>query len=438
MRKIQLLSIALIVSALTFASLTFYHYSGFPSQGSVPQPDIESINVPTNPPGTQPIPGGGVRARVVFDAVHENAFSANEISSLLEIFSSFSVEYEIAESPEDLFKALKYSDSLIIISPVTAYTKDEVASVKEFLGKGGKLGLIYDPTRGGSINSLSTQFDVVFVPDYLYNMEENAGNYRNIFIKEFRPSRVTSGIERITLFTASSISSDGGVALTDEETTSSSQGEGPHTTIVLIDDSIFAISDQSFLEHPNDRVTDNSGLISNIAGFLGDGRRRFTLEDFPHFYRDVDVRYSNESLIDEALMARRIFVDAGISSRISDRASDESVYIGLLNDSESELKGLEDIIVNNALVAGNLEYDLNSTAFIYLRDKNIWILSNEEAPLNDLINILSSGEIKYNQVSENLAILPYEPTIVEKLNETEGGVTFEGNETTSNNSFLVN
>jgi hypothetical protein len=163
------------------------------------------------------------------------------------------------------------------------------------LGKGGKLSLIYDPTRGGSINSISTQFEVVFAPDYLYNMEENAGNYRNI------PSPVTSGIEKITLFTASSISSDGGVALTDDKTTSSSQGTGPHTAIVLLGDSIFAISDQSFFQHPNDRVTDNGRLISNIAGFLGDGKRRFTLEDFPHFYRDVNIRYSNESLVDEAL-----------------------------------------------------------------------------------------------------------------------------------------
>jgi hypothetical protein len=436
MKKIQLLSVVLIVAALTFATLTIFHYRGFPKQGEVTQPDIESINVPTNPPGEQYFLGRGAGARVVFDGVHENAFSVSEISSLLEVLSSLGVEYEIVESQEDLFKALKYSDTFVVISPITAFTKEETSAVKEFLGKGGKLSLIYDPTRGGSINSISTQFEVVFAPDYLYNMEENAGNYRNIFIKKFRPSPVTSGIEKITLFTASSISSDGGVALTDDKTTSSSQGAGPHTAIVLLGDSIFAISDQSFFQHPNDRVTDNGRLISNIAGFLGDGKRRFTLEDFPHFYREVNIRYSNESLVDEALSTRRIFVDAGIRSRISERKSDESVYIGLLNDSDAELKGLEEIIIDNNLVAGNLEYDLNSTAFIYLREKNMWMLSNEEAPLTDLINILSNGEFKYNLVSENLLILPFEPTIVERLNETEDEETSDDIETTSNNSFL--
>lgn len=423
MKKSQLLVIALAVSIATYASLTVYYYNEFPKQKDTQLPDFESISAPRNPEGTSPIHAKRANARIVIDGAHENAFTVSEISSLLESFNEIGVEVEIVESLEDFDMSLNYADSLVVISPFTVYTKDEVSGVKDFLRKGGKLALIYDPTRGGGINSLSSQIDIVFVPDYLYNMNENAGNFRNIFVDEFRPSPMTSGIERITLFTASSIESNAGLAFTDEKTTSSLLGEGPHSPVALVSNSIFAIADQSFMVHPNDRVTDNGRLISNLASFLGEGKRRHTLEDFPFFFTDVAIRYSNESLVNYALGVRGIFVDAGIRSRISKEESDETVFIGVLNESEGELEMLKDVIVNNTIIIGGAEYDLNRTALIILRGKDMWLLSNEEGPIGDLIGILANGEVKYYLVNENLAILPFEPTIEDEVIEPEDGFT---------------
>ncbi len=423
MKKSQLYLIALFVAIATFVSLTVYYYDEFPKQKDSRLPDFESIDPPRNPEGILPIYTKRVRGLVVIDGAHENAFTASEISSLLESFNEIGVEVEIVESLEDFDMALKYADSLVVISPFTVYNKDEVSDVKDFLRKGGKLALIYDPTRGGTINSLSSQIDVVFVPDYLYNLNENAGNFRNIFVEDFRPSPMTSGIKRVTLFTASSIESNAELAFTDNRTVSSLLGEGPHSPVAQVGDSIFAIADQSFMVHPNDRVTDNGRLISNIASFLGEGKRRHTLEDFPFFFTDVAIRYSNESLVDYALGVRGIFVDAGIRSRISEEESDETVFIGVLNESEDELELLEDVVVNNTLIVEGVKYDLNRTALIILRGKDMWILSNEEGPLGDLIDVLANGEVEYFIVNENLAILPFEPIIVEEAIDFEDEFT---------------
>jgi hypothetical protein len=415
MKKSQLFVIALFVATATYASLVVYYFEGFPKQKDTHIPNFESLNTTRIPEGTPNFYAKRAIGRVVIDGAHENAYTTSEISSLLESFNEIGVETEIVESLEDFDRALNYADSLVVISPYTVYTRDEVSSVKAFLRKGGKLALIYDPTRGGVINSLSSQIDVVFVPDYLYNMNDNAGNFRNIFVDEFRPSPITSGIERVTLFTASSIESNAGIAFTDEKTTSSLLGDGPHSPVVLISDSIFAIADQSFMEHPNDRVSDNGILISNIASFLGEGKRSYTLEDFPFFFSDVAIRYSNESLIDYALDVRGIFVDARIRSEISEEKSGETFYIGVINESEGELDVLSDVIINNTLIVGGIEHDLDMTALIILRGKDMWLLSTEKGPIGDLIDILANGEVKYFQINKNLAILPFEPTIEDEV-----------------------
>ncbi|MFQ5800902.1 MAG: hypothetical protein ACE5HH_04190, partial [Candidatus Hydrothermarchaeales archaeon] len=391
MSRIGLFIIFIIVASLTFAGLTYYYYEGFIGPKKVSLPELESITAPRHVEG---ISRGALEkkgAKIVFDAAHENAFTASEISTVLERFNAMGAGYEFIDSQEGLEKALKYADAFIVISPTTAYSKEEVSSVKDFLRKGGRLALFVDPTRESRTDSIASQLGIMFASDYLYNINENAGNYRHIYVDDFIDSPVTAGLERITLFTASSITSVGGVAFTDSRTVSSLRGDGPHSTITMVDDSILAIADQSFMEQPNDRVTDNGLLISNIAAFLGEGKRRYTLEDFPFFFSDVSIRYSNASLLEEALEVKGVLVDAGIKSSISQKGSEETIFIGLFNQSKKELEELEDIIVDNTIVAGGVEFDINSTAIIYQRDKSIWILSQEEESINNLIALLKNG-----------------------------------------------
>jgi len=40
------------------------------------------------------------------------------------------------------------------------------------------------------------QVSLIFEPDYLYKMEENEINYRNIFVAEFKENDITKELEK--------------------------------------------------------------------------------------------------------------------------------------------------------------------------------------------------------------------------------------------------
>ncbi len=113
-------------------------------------------------------------------------------------------------------------------------------------------------------------YDQAYADDIL-DMLSYAGANRNIFVAEFKENEITKGLEKITLYTAGSISSaDGGIAFVDENTFSSvietRRGLSP---IALAQESkVLAIYDLTFITEPYNGILDNNQLISNIADWL--------------------------------------------------------------------------------------------------------------------------------------------------------------------------
>lgn len=423
--KIVSAVVVILIAALAFGAFTYYYYWSFPVPREVVSPSLEGITV-------QDVPGQGQRAVpevggavVVFDRAHDNAYAMSEITSLVDGLREARASFENVDDPGALSLALKYADSLVIISPTTPYTGDEVSLVRGFLDKGGRVALFADPTRRSEIGSIASQLGVVFTPDYLYDTGDNAGNYRHIYVDDIRGSLVTSGLGRVTFFTASSLVSDRGVAFSSTTSSSSLRGEGPHAVIALLNGSILAVGDQTFMEQPNDKVTDNGALIANIASFLAGAEKRHTLKDFPFFYSDVNLRLSNMSFLGDALELKGFLLDHGVESTVSKDDSDESIFIGLFNQSPAELEALQEVFVNGSIVAEGFEYDLNRTAVIYLKGRKLWIISNTEESLADLIAIIKEERLRYHLVTDDLAVMLYEPPIREapptNTPEHEGG-----------------
>ena len=161
--------------------------------------------------------------------------------------------------------------AFIIVSPQVEFSKEEKKTVNEFVDNGGKLLLIADPTRNGNINSISLEFGLIFEPDYLYNMEENEINYRNIFVSEFEENEITKNIEKIVLYVAGSISSaDGGIAFVDQNTFSSIIESRKQLSPIALnqDEKVMAVHDLTFMTEPYNGALDNNQLIANIADWL--------------------------------------------------------------------------------------------------------------------------------------------------------------------------
>ena len=128
--------------------------------------------------------------------------------------------------------------------------------------------MLSEPIVENEINSLATGFDILFQNDYLYNLKENDGNFKYIYLTEFKENNITKGLHKIVFYTSSSVFGNG-IIFTNNTTYSSSNGyKGRYSVAVMTDDSqTLAIGDITFLSEPYN-VMDNNRLINNIADFL--------------------------------------------------------------------------------------------------------------------------------------------------------------------------
>ena len=77
-----------------------------------------------------------------------------------------------------LEEKLRRADSFIVIVPREAYTARESELVREFIGRGGKVLAIGDPTRSSAINSLSETMGVSFEDGYLYTWSSTTQTFK--------------------------------------------------------------------------------------------------------------------------------------------------------------------------------------------------------------------------------------------------------------------
>lgn len=296
-KRIAILLIGIIAVVL---GRGFFYYNGFYTPPPSEAPSYEQVIAPmalsTNFSDTYEVGEG----TVLIDFAHDNAFDSDELNVLVLRLIARGLTIRFFETGDDLEKELlgeeaKEDDdeeenleenngeeeqaeeeltvpnALIVVSPREEFSNEEKETISKFVENGGKLLLIADPARRSKMNSLSLDFGLVFEPDYLYNMQENDANFRNIFIAEFVENEITRNLEKIALYIAGSISStDSGIAFSDENTFSSLiETRAELSPIALAEESkVLAISDLTFMTEPYNGILDNNQLISNIGDWL--------------------------------------------------------------------------------------------------------------------------------------------------------------------------
>ena len=311
---IRILIVIVGISVILFGR-NLYYYSGRYQAPQVEVPSYTQVSEPQIPSADYVDSFTPYTGTILIDVAHENAFNVDEINPLilrlisrgltvdfLSIEDDFAerllgeqkeselepiidvsqeeeselalqemplVEVESEEIQEE--ESITMPNAFIIICPQEEYLRDEIENVKKFVANGGKLLIINDPTRWGLVNNLAYNFGVVFESDYLYNMQENDVNYRNIFITQFVQTDLTKKLSRIALYTAGSISSNNlGIAYGDENTHSSQIETSKRLSPMALTkkSKVLSIYDLTFLTEPYNGVLDNNQLISNIADWL--------------------------------------------------------------------------------------------------------------------------------------------------------------------------
>ena len=431
-RKLLVLALLPVAAAATFAGVFFSFYQGgydAPPTVDIPYDDITSPGAVPAAPDDSRVPQNR-EGLLLVDAMHVNSVSEREIASLtslvadrgydVELLGNFDIGAVVSRLGQ-LEQKLREADSFLVMLPQATYSEAEVDVVERFVDKGGKLVLVSDPTRPSQINSLAKRFGVEFQPDYLYNTEEYDLNFRHIFVRDFQPSPLTTGLETVALYITGSVQSSGdGLAFADARTRSSLENPADRHVAIALGDrrNVLAIADFTFMVPPYNTLLDNGRLLSNLADFLSDNQREYDLGDFPHFYDGspgdtVDILLGQTSLWDVGLTVRNGLSDYGISSRISDEedVSRNAVFLGLYEDSPAVGRYLQTagVSINETIslpFAPEVPSEGTSIALLHRSQDRyaLVMLSNTPGGLAEAVYSLFSGEFRDTLVSDNMGL----------------------------------
>lgn len=430
--KLLVFALLPIVAAATFAGVFFSFYQGSydpPPAVDIPYEDITASGVAQ----VAPVDSSVVQDRnglLVVDALHANSFSESELSTLSSWVANrgYDVEFvggfssgRTSTRLEPLEQKLREAGSLLVMLPQTTYTEAEVDLVERFVDKGGKLVLVSDPTRPSRINGLAKRFGVEFQPDYLYNTVEYDLNFRHIFIRDFQPSQITSGLDTVALYITGSVESAGdGLAFADVNTRSSLGETAEEYKAISLGDrrNVLAIADFTFMVPPYNALLDNDRLLSNLADFLTDNQREYDLGDFPHFYDGnpgdgVDILLGQPALWNLGLEMRNGLSAFEISSRIGEEedVSRNTAFLGLYEDSHMVSRYLTAAGVNvDDMISLPFAPEVSSkgTAIVLLhKDQDRYVLAalgDTPDTLAEAVSSLFSGEFRDQLISAYLGL----------------------------------
>jgi hypothetical protein len=346
-RKIILWLIAALIIIGVFVGgryLTYYRGSYAPP----PAPELEvkiaeGEQLPTGLLDVEPIRGRGM---LLVDQAHANNFSNDELNVLLDRLSARGFDHEFLTDTDELADRLKYANAMLVVAPDSSFEAEEVAPIRNFVEKGGRLLLISDPTRNDveHINSLAGHFGVLFEGDYVYNLVENDDNYRNVILRDFAEHDLARGLEGVAFYSACSLAASGNALITgDENTVSNLESVGNHPDVASLtsDDQVLALCDLTFLTEPYNAVLNNDQLVANVARFLTSGQRAFDLSDFPHFFSpSLDIVFGDSFLLsghlEQAVVLKDALFATGRKAAIRDEEDPDTdlIFVGRFKDAE--------------------------------------------------------------------------------------------------------
>lgn len=363
-----LVFVVLLVAPAAVRYLNFYELSAV-DRGQIPTYDpVDLVRPEPTPPAAsfvdEPEMGDG---RVLFDRAHDNAFTLDELGYLSGRLAARGYDL-VAYEGGDLAAALRAVNAFVVITPLSLFTLDEVQAVRNFVERGGRLLLVGDPTRFNVVieedffainvlieddeiplNSLAAEFDMTFKGDYLYNMRENEGNFRNIMLHgaSFGEGALTADLETVVFYGAHSIDMGPGAQplLSGDDNTWSSDTDRPGGLTLAATSrggQVVALSDIQFMTEPYYTAYDNGRFIAHLADFLAEpASRTFMLADFPYFYQSpVGLIYSGAPELGPGAFAQVIRLQEAFRSvgqEINLAAADtgqDTLYLGLYNQAD--------------------------------------------------------------------------------------------------------
>ncbi len=362
--------LVIVLIALPVAARWLWFNRGWYMPPVIPEIDDSEVEVPL--PEYRPSAGEMAEnvGRVVFDVAHANNLEVDDLTPLRDRLSTRGVAVETFDGwSSSLESRLRGAIALVVVAPTWQYTAEEREIIVDFVEDGGRLLLAADPTRPvlpeeeedsldlssvlfptsavPAINSLADAFGIVYFDDYLYNLVDSEGNYRNVKLTVLSDEHpLTEGLQKVIFFAAHSLRTEGLSLMSGDENTLSPlrTGETDLTAAALsADERVMALGDVTVLTAPYHTIADNDRFLSNIADWLAAAERLWHLKDFPYLFQGpVDLVQVAGDFLDSRLIAHAgdletVFeqADLTLSVRATADPDHDTLFVGTFEHAES-------------------------------------------------------------------------------------------------------
>lgn len=222
---------------------------------------------------------------VLIDAAHLNQFDRANINPLLRAFTEAGFEIRFYSGTQNFAERLAAADVFLVMTPRVTYTENQVETVNQFTDNGGQLVLVGEPTQAEIVagglavsvvetndrpEALARSYGINYHSRYIYNLNEYAGVYHNLFATPASDGPLASGVDRMVVYTATQVETETDSTIFETGANTHIAGTGTTTTrgVVVRSGNVIAISDQTLFSTDRFANADNEVFIENLVEYL--------------------------------------------------------------------------------------------------------------------------------------------------------------------------
>lgn len=229
---------------------------------------------------------------VLFDQTNDNRFEREDVAPLTRAITRAGGEIRFTPEGGNLGPHLEEADVLVVVDPGREYAEPQVRAIQQFVDDGGRLLVFGEPNRmavsgtglqaqltmqRSMLTTLGSAFDISFGSAYLYDMAHNDGNFKAILADSAGGDSTVDGVDRVTMYTATSVEAEGGSVLLRTGETAERSENGPQraypVAVRTAGESVIAVGDTTFLSEPYYSVADNDAFIERLIEFMAGADR---------------------------------------------------------------------------------------------------------------------------------------------------------------------
>lgn len=297
MKRVGVFALVLVVVVGGVAATTAMQQTGGPETADLNQVDVGTFD-PGSITASTPTMDGDISMSadasdtiVVVDMAHENDVSEEQLGPVVRALSRNGATVEImtrdqARGPA-FNETLRDADAFVSISPDRSFTQAQTDGLTAFADAGGRVLLLGEPMQMGFTRSLfvprpgpgdpapmasiASEFDIAYGNGYLFNMDQNANNYRKVYVTPVGQSDLTEGVDRIVVREGTTVEGGQTLMTGTEGTTLSTTRESARYPVAATSGNVTAVGDATFFTETGFQEADNEVLTGNLLDFLVTG-----------------------------------------------------------------------------------------------------------------------------------------------------------------------